>query len=640
MRPQTMQTIILDPPVSSESIDFDNQFGTYIGFFGFRTTGDIFFFLGTKVNSESHITYAYVFYLNEDFTSIQESELRTLKQSLPNIEQKHRCGFVGVVNVKCLLHPSLHLSMFLEAIDSILDLDLINRFERIRFVETEMLNLSIGPIQSCRLSHCEGTPSTDVLESFKDIAMELRLSFCYCPDGRIINRSDTLLLRTNGHLIGIILNRQSNYVNHILLHRNQYNSEKHYADVVRHINEVYRNKTFSHFCTRICPSTFVTCYGEETLRAWKLCLRMQPNVLSVVRDDELDYSFGSGRLDLMRIRRYQTGCILKPYNTATQSQPSSRSQVNITLKSTGDVTRVLHQFDSQSTAIMDPRDWRTNLATWNDLNRECRRIRDSIIPPIHIMEPTNDLDRRYLIDLPSFRDALELMKTIWDRYAPTTMCYSLSSDPNTHDKARRGARFIIYAVDNIYTNEVVLVVADQVTKQWILMNANNTEHRDNLQFEMMANLIGRFTELDGFVGEAIGISSQFHQEYPKLHLIMSLYVISRLFRYCIGLPKRIVYGEQEFRLYGNSISASLQVANNTYNSENDLIDDTGRLKRGAKRSLVSPIRYVTGSVVPKDLCMFCKQRGFNNLGRHYAAKHGQQAKYANKIRSEKRAANQ
>lgn len=640
MRPMTLGTTIMDPITFGDPVDLHRQPGRYVGCFSLRKNGDIFFFLGTRVNYENHLIYTYIFYLNEDYSSIQPSEIQLMKPYLADIEQKSRIGYIGVVNIRCLLHPSLHLSMFLEAIDSLLDLDLSRDFIPLRFVDTEALDLSVGPVRNCQLGHCKGYPEVELIGLFADYAIELGLSFSYCPEGCITKKTDTILLRTDGHMVGIIINKYANYVNHILLHRNQYNSGQHYAKIVGHINEVYRNKSFSHFCTRVCPTTFVTCYGKEVQMAWKLCLALSPNVLTVIREEELDYSFGSDKMFSMRIRNHQIGIVLRPYNMPSQPRPRDSSQVNIILKNTGAIVRTdkqsQSQTDSQSTQIMDHKTWRTNLSTWNDIVRENRRIKDSLIPPIHVMEPVNDLSQKYLKDFPSFEAALELMRTIWDRFAPTVLfCFPLS-DSDTRSRVRRGARFTIYAVENDYTNEVAIIVADQVNKHWIVFSASNTEYKNKDYFEMILNRMRCFSALNGFTNEAIAITSHFHPEYPKLHLIMSLYVISRLFEYCVSLPKRIVYGERELRIYGNNICTALQVVNNNYNDENDLIDEDGRLRSGAKRSLLSPIRYVNSSVVPKDLCMFCKKRGFTNLGRHYAAKHGQQGKLANRIQNEQR----
>lgn len=640
MGPKTYGTVILEP--LGEPVDINSICAHYIGFFGFRPNNDIFFFLGTKMDGNGDIAYTYVFYLNEDYTYVQESELELLKPFVPNIAIKNSVGHLGIINVRCLFHPSLHLSMFLEAIDSTMGYGLITHIELIRYIETEMADLSVGPVQGCRLGHCDGSPNAEVIKTFEECAEEFNLSFAYCRLGVMIEKTDTALLKSNGHLIGIIVNRQANYVNHILLHPNQYSTSRHYAQIVEQINELYRNNTFSHFCTRICPSKFVTCYGHEVLKCWKLCLRMRPNVMLVARDDELEFLFGHEELGwIPRLQNYQATCILKPYRAGARpniSRPSVESRTTVCVKSTGDVARVIQtSSDSQTTQIIDPNDWKTNLSTWNDIVRKNRRIKDSLVPPVHILEPTSDLENKYLKELPSFEAALDLIRSICDRYAPTILFHFPICGADACDRLKRGARFLIYALENIYTSETVLIVADVMDKRWILLNPNNTEYKDKLQFELIARyLTGSFPELNGFLGEPISMSSSFHTEYPKLHLVMSLYVISRLFKYCIGLPSRIIYGEQEFRLYANNVITALQVENNNYNYDNGLIDDHGRLLGGAKRSLMFPIKYVVSSVVPKDLCMFCKKRGFNNLGRHYAAKHGQQAMLANRLQNEQR----
>lgn len=82
-----------------------------------------------------------------------------------------------------------------------------------------------------------------------------------------------------------------------------------------------------------------------------------------------------------------------------------------------------------------------------------------------------------------------------------------------------------------------------------------------------------------------------------------------------------MYGEWEFRGYANNICTELQLVNAMHNISRGLIDEDGYLKVGAYESLSSPLSAVA-AVVPKDQCMFCRKRGFNNLGRHMSMKHG------------------
>lgn len=253
---------------------------------------------------------------------------------------------------------------------------------------------------------------------------------------------------------------------------------------------------------------------------------------------------------------------------------------------------------------------------WLDVSKNRRAIRDSIIPPVHIIKPYMDLTQSYLKYLPCYKEALELAGEIWNRYAPTVVFFQPLITSDRDVPGRRGARFLIYAMENPNEGEDIIIVADRVFKKWILISASNREYRDSDYFDFSWSTVRDFRELHGFEGEAILITSSFHTRYPRVHLLMSLYVISRLFRYGTELPKKIIYGEWELCKYASNICAELQIVNAQHNIDNYLVDASGALL-----DLPSSLGYEL-SVVPKDQCMFCKKRAFNNLGRHLSMQHG------------------
>lgn len=316
----------------------------------------------------------------------------------------------------------------------------------------------------------------------------------------------------------------------------------------------------------------------------------------------------------------------------TVSAPKS-SQTRLRLNKDGRFDNLDDDYDSQRTTIVAVNVWKTDLEILNDVSRERRSIKDSIIPPIHDMFPHSDYTQSYIKHFPTYKEALKLIVLIWNRYAPTVLFYDPLIAEDRMVQNRKGMRFLVYALESIFDGEDFLVIADQVKRKWIVISPSNRAVTDKFHYEVFERSLRSFDELQGFTGEAILMTSSFHAQYTRLHLAMSLYVISRLFKYSVDLPQKVIYGEWELRRYAHNICAELQFINTQYNIDNNLVDDNGFLKEGAKESLPSPLVYEV-SVVPKDQCMFCKKRYFNNLGKHLSMKHGQKAQFANRKRQE------
>lgn len=635
-RPLTIDVNILSPAIVNPQCDFFNLFGRLIGCFGLRSDTDVCFYLAMRYDPESkYIRCIYVFYMNHNYDRIQQSEVDVLKQYIPYIDEGEDRIKVGIINIKSSAHPSTHLSVLIEVIDHFIGQDLIN-FEKVRYIDTDTRNLAIGPTRNCNLQHCDGFPSQENIERFEDAAKYHDLSFGYRDSECKRSQVDVIMFRTNGHLIDIIVNKDNGCVNHLLLHRNQYLDENHYASVKNLINEWSEDNSLAHCCTRILPERFIRCDSDEALTALKLALTFRPHVLSIIRNNELQFLMGNDADHLSRGWLREEVGSFRFYKPATGSDSDNRaigSQTRLRLNKNGRFEDVDDYLDSQRTIIVAANVWKNDLEILNDVSRERRRIKDSIVPPVHNMFPHSDYTQSYIKHFPTYKEALELIVEIWNRYAPTALFFDPTIAEDRRIRHRAGKRFLVYALQNINEGEDFLLVADQVERRWIMMSASNREARDRLHYEVSECSIRQFNELKGFTGEAILITSSFHAQYTKLHLVMSLYVISRLFKYSVELPKKVIYGEWELRKYAHNICAELQLVNAQYNIDNNLVDECGFLKEGAKESLPSPLAYEV-SVVPKDQCMFCKKRYFNNLGKHLSMKHGQKAQYANRKRLE------
>lgn len=127
--------------------------------------------------------------------------------------------------------------------------------------------------------------------------------------------------------------------------------------------------------------------------------------------------------------------------------------------------------------------------------------------------------------------------------------------------------------------------------------------------------------------------SHYHSSHPRIHLIMALYYLGKLFRYSVSLPRNIIYAEREFRALCYNICLKLQIANADYNMSRGLVRSNGYLAPCVYRCVSSPVIYER-VVVPSDQCCFCKKRGYKNLGRHLFMAHGGQASAVGEARLE------
>lgn len=640
-RPSTMDINIINPfRITPQTCILEQLTGRFIGCFETRNKGDVCFYLVARHYPDSQIRFLFVYYMNQDHKEIQQWDIDMLKPYLRNIDSEVNPLQIGIINVKCSDDPWTHLSVLIEVIDFTIGYKMINNFQKLRYIDTDTRNLTVGPNKNCSLDHCEGVSGISI-ENFSDWARNNDIIFKVVGYPREKFSGDATLVRINEHLVSILVDHASNTVNHLLTHRNQYSDLESYAKIVAWINQSLGNTQLRHICTRIIPNTYIRCDDRLVWEAWRLSHAFRPHVFSIIKYNELLYLAGQPvdfwedyvHRKYIGPREYSFIELKTPADSDDNNIGQSASQMSIMFRSDGRHTCEVCDYDSQSTQVMEQHVWQQEWNVWLDVSKERRSIRDSLIPPVHRIRPHSDFTQTYLKYMICYKEALETACTIWNRYAPTVLNYQPLTILDRSVPLQRGARFIIIALQNPNELHDFLIIADKIQKRWVLISPDNLEHRNKDHFEVSRSTIRMFDELSNYTYEAIPITSSFHREYPRVHLLMSLYVVSRLFRYSLELPKKIIYGESEFRKYASNICAELQIMNAQYNIDNNLVDESGRLLEGAYESLPSPLNYQL-SVVPKDQCMYCKKRGFGNLGSHMSMRHGQKAQFANRKRLE------
>lgn len=269
----------------------------------------------------------------------------------------------------------------------------------------------------------------------------------------------------------------------------------------------------------------------------------------------------------------------------------SNVYVEFSSQETSGCSKIMSQVntqDSEATIIQEPSDVRSILSFWRDVSNKRRAIKDSIVPPVHNLEPFHDIEGQYLLKLPSYEAGIKYIAEIWKQYTTCVVLERLTLD-NYDLNLPEGYRFAIHLEIDLDKN--ALVIMDFAVREWIHICANNNAYNDSSQFEFFVQnqIWNLYPVLKEWQGKPIFITSQVHSEYERLHLLMSLYTISRLFKYCTNLPVKVIYGESELQQYAHNICTELQLMNNEYNLKEGLINIYGYLKANAFGSMSSPL---------------------------------------------------
>lgn len=640
-RPLSLDAIILERHLIDANAKLDNYCHRFVGCFDQREDGAPCFYLIARSNPDSEVSHVFVYYLNRDYMVIQDTDIEVLRKFIPGLGTRTCEVEVGIIQVKCTLASARHLGALITAIDYSLNSKLLESHIPCRLITYRDDKLFfVGVRVGSELPYCNGELTSDSLSKYKTLVDSYSIPFELLTRGSSIDRSSVGVIRSRGHLINLIYCKEARIANYILAHDNQLESTSHYDELQEIASRWISDEITSHCYTRLISNEGLRCDGAIVLETIDLALEFMPNTLTVLYKEDISYlearypgswQYHDGLRTVAPPRRAS-------HDYVNPSRVSIEEDTLLTFRSGCKRPEVVRSsIDSQATTIITDRaDIRAELSFLREVANERKRVRDSIIPPVHKVEPFDDLTQSYLKFLPSFNQAIEFIGQTWNRYAKTVASRRIRTfldKPVLPEEVR----FVIYPVDNIRDSEPCLLIVDHQNYEWIYISADNLDHSNPDIFRDVTNhhLMSSFPELSQYKGRAVPITSVFHKEYIKVHLLMSIYVISRLFEYHVGLPSKIVYAEWEFRKYSSNICVELQLINMEYNLEHNLIDEDGHLKEGAKKSFPSPIMYEP-AVVPKDLCMFCKRRGWGNLGRHISCAHGGQAKAANKARLDRR----
>lgn len=647
-RPASIDTVVLDPSLSSTlPAKLDDLDGRFVGYFTRRPNGDPCYILLGRRDPLLDFTHIIAFYVRARCRTIQTSEVRPLRSRVAeDLEQ-------GVIVVQHSAPRFCDLSVLIQAVEFSIHPDLIYNFTSVQVIDAHgvispvCFNASI-PMPDCDLGVCD-LACENFWSSIR--AMNIKVAF-YDEDsqpGSLPIDFDVLQIVHEDHQLFGIHHRQHRALMFLLPHSRQFGSQEDFDRIKNNISRALGGHEFQHIgVTRYYGDPSVKCNSVEIAKA---CVVARLKVMTLVRASDLATFPSTGDLRSMASRMLESH--LHQAEDAPEladGQPVEESRVGYVPEDGFAFTSV--QFygedgypevlsssetpeSSQATIIMPEAYIARELELYRYVKGYRHAIETQLVPPVPDICPHTDMTGEILHNKSFFQDALYLLVALWNGYTSVDLCKPTDSEHMSLVECitmrKSYSRFFVFPL--IDDSHNMLLIVDRERRCWGYINPDNQAARDADEFKRVERLIhSKCADLMKMPGHPISLTSYFHTEYPGIHLLMSVYALARLFRYAVVLPKRLLYGEREFRKFCHNICLVLQLSNTNHNIENNLVRPDGYLEHEAFVSIPSPVGFER-AVVPVDTCPVCLRRSFRDLPRHICMAHGGQASVAYKHRS-------
>lgn len=653
IKPQSIGANILDPEKAIAS-NIDDNFGKFIGFFVKRVNNEPCFVLFSRSDPNKTIDHLFIFYLRHKYAKIQQSELKLLKAKMPRLLVSSDEVKLSVINVQSEAPKSCDLSILIQTVEFSLSPDLMTNFVDRQDIKTGKISSFVCfnpnlPLPKCNL--------TSILpENEKIWAFVATTDLKVIEDRKQSIPDDFHLMITgySGHAVYIIHHIKIKSIMLLLPHHNHFSCEEDANDFVNELkNRLLPYKPRFIGATRYYGDVNTCCNSQEILKACILSLSLVNNLICVIKRSDVETVITDEHLDLAidvasrNIQESESQSLsdeeLDVVNLTDQHSPND-SSIDDNIMTT-DVRFEGPDGDPEVLSISSPvkSSQDTLILSYENVSAEFRqsidfnKFLDEPIPPLPNLEPRNDMNGEVLHDLDVFQSGLDRIGALFNKYA-TVHIAKVTNFDNIHEfvfdlELESDYRFFIIPFLNAETNVMILI--DKERCEWVYISPENEAVKDHEIFGDIDSLVGRiYAPLKDMLSWPIMITSSFHREYPKIHLLMSLFYLVKLFKYSVMFPQKVIYGERETRLFCYYICLEQQLKNHEYNTKAKLVDKDGNLLPNAYTSIIPSIPYEK-SVIPKDQCPFCKKRCFNSLARHMCFKHGGQSDFCNKIKYSK-----
>lgn len=630
---------ILDPTKALDLKNHEELFGQFVGYFSLNCAEQPIFVLLGRCESPGPLTHGFIFYLNSKERSVPARDLQKFKipKNLPvtmiNIVSGAKyCGLSVFLQVlETLVHPR------------VFNYQTLTRIVRVQEGCTPVLRAGFVDLETCEDNN---DPITNQVWSF--------LSSIQCrvydinmanPPTNIPGDFDILRIVHDNHQIFAMRYKLYGSMMILLPHRQQFSSVATYEWILTTIKRLSRVDNFNHIgITRYYGSS--SCKGSDVARVVLLAY-LCPQV--IIKPCDLDAIIQE---DMIRKATKTLSATDSSQVLSQASQCDSDVDV-VTIQDLYDSSsptsdlRFDHSGDELELISVGPSSQATEIMTIAEIESEIDSVRRqieirqdlaSVVPPIPRLNPL-DLRGDLIINSHEFyHESLSTNIKIWHAFTTAKLLdtVDLSRQDEQVSIDYPEYRFIVIPIFKPLSPDGdefnALIIVDRQAEDWVFMSPDNAA-KDYEVFddvEIRARRLCR--SLEDYHGWSIRLTSPFHYEYPRVHLLMATYYLARYFRYAVWLPQKIIYAEREFREFCHRSCLYLRCLNMDYNLRNRLIKSNGYFKDAAYVSHFSPLDYHR-SVVPIDQCPFCCKRYIHKLAQHIGMAHGGRSSHANYIKN-------
>lgn len=624
----------------------NDQEGRYLGFFTRRPSGDICFFVFIRSDSAGSFDHVVGYYVNKKFFKIPKSEINCFKRmATPGSK-------TSMQNVQTGAHRLFYPSILIQMIIFTLDMSLVTDFKRYRLLKAGGSDLFLCFNPMIGLPNCQpNQPDPDAkftLDIIRSRGFKTLLFHCDRPSS-IDSDVDLLIIFYKSHLVFGIHYQPHRLLNILLPHVNQFRDQATVLELKCILSKAFGQYQLQNIvASRLYSTENVHCSSGLIMKACALALH-HPFVS--IRDCELNAIIELLQLEEPSSMPSQLSIepsIQSEIIEEEDSQPSDLPTIEATVAQEDGFGMVsldcgndeppelpiqTKDTSSQDTVILGEDEVQFHVA-FMKLRRRARDTLTSRYPEDNKIKARNDADGKILQSPDLYLDLLvQIVDTL---LAYTTATIIDPTELEDFDKEvsrtdRRPCRFLVWPL--IVYDTDALIVIDREKEEWGYLNPDNLAWRNKKLFETIESMIKSSSSLlASYEGAPINMTSYYHRGYPKMHLLMALFHISKSFWYASLLPRKVIYREKDFRDFCNQLLSELSIANAVYNHKNNLVKKNLMLTQGAyiSRSTLVPFER---AVVTEDQCVFCKSRTKVNVGSHMSMYHGE---YGSKNRGRRR----
>lgn len=628
-RPHQIGVSILEPDVSSSTIS-KNHFGHSIGYFSIAIDKVPCFLLFHRDSTRitGRISSIRVVFVNHEYTKIPEKILSEITRfGLGEVDDNTRRSILILSSKEPLIN---HLSIMIEILETAFHPDYLEDSSprKVWVIEVPSKNrFYTHRDKTIELASCEERGNEPEEVGRYILALRSRgFKFLYYDirkPATIPRDFDVLQVRVENHFVYAVNYPASNIIYFLFPHNpfSVSNQQKILSQLAPRFPGCRCHTTNTYGFPERCNSV-------DMLKASILMLIFQPHGLISIKFKDIE-SMSS------QLETFITSTDVRKDHPESSQAGSQTSTISLKVDYVLDWHFGLSKIPGRHLrpTTLSRFNYESVMNTGSALT-EVRKRFDAIpkdeVPSI----PTgsyNGSSESILQDTNIFSRAFASVTETWKRYVDVRIVNSLrlSQLSRIADLDVTMARFTVLPIVDMTAKTYLMLVFDNMKLEFLFFNAEFNAEKTKSLFDLVTGVID--THLPDYCGQIVKLTSYYHKKYPLIHLLFGLYTMGNLFKYAVMFPKRIIYSEYHFRLYCFLFLYEKQLSNHEYNATRYLLNDDGSLKSGARFIFINQVNYER-IVVPTDTCMFCRKRGFDNLGRHMSMRHGGQAQIASHSR--------